>query len=252
MATDGNFANFRAVYDDLTDEVARATHQFLPDHLRNWFQTLDTTPQVSRIVQRLQESVDFQQWWLTNYIANTSGEHLIWPDDPERALGIKLLLFRQFAEDKEDISRFGFHVIGAGRNVNDNARAVVEQIFEPMARELRRYLERELSQAPAADRVVRLDHNSATYHEAIDALEKLERVLREANDYPDPEDKEQKVAEVSAARRIFQATKVRISVVVSLLAVPVTYLVKTFAGASIGEAATKVIDAITALIGPIL
>ena len=107
------------------------------------------------------------------------------------------------------------------------------------------------SEAPAADRVVRLDHNSSTYREAIDALERLERVLTEANDYPDAEDKEQKVAEVSAAGRIFRATRVRVGVVVSLLAVPVTYLVKTFAGAAIGEAATKVIDALTSLLGAI-
>jgi hypothetical protein len=28
----GGFANFRAVYDDLTDEVSRSSPQFLDDH----------------------------------------------------------------------------------------------------------------------------------------------------------------------------------------------------------------------------
>jgi hypothetical protein len=104
---------------------------------------------------------------------------------------------------------------------------------------------------PAADRVVKLDHNSASYREAMDALEKLEEVLRGANDYPDPEEKERVVAEVSAARRIFQATRVRVGVVISLLAASAMYLVKTFTGAAIGQAAAKVIDALTSLIGPI-
>ena len=42
MAVDGDFANFRAVYDELTDEVQQASHQFLPDHVANWFAELKT------------------------------------------------------------------------------------------------------------------------------------------------------------------------------------------------------------------
>jgi hypothetical protein len=47
--TDGDLTNFRAVFDELTDEVNRATYQFLPDHIANWFKTLDTTPRVAAI-----------------------------------------------------------------------------------------------------------------------------------------------------------------------------------------------------------
>jgi len=57
-----DFTNFRAVYDDLTDEVAGASYQFLPDHLRNWFDRLDGTPQVAAIVGRLQHGLDFDGW----------------------------------------------------------------------------------------------------------------------------------------------------------------------------------------------
>jgi hypothetical protein len=49
MAVDGDFANFRAVYDDLTQEVMRAYVQFLADHISNWFRTLDTTSEVAPI-----------------------------------------------------------------------------------------------------------------------------------------------------------------------------------------------------------
>jgi hypothetical protein len=41
---DGDFVNFRAVYDELTDEVERAKYQFIPDHPKSWYRTLDTTP----------------------------------------------------------------------------------------------------------------------------------------------------------------------------------------------------------------
>jgi len=50
---DSDFANFRAVYHELTDEVGRASYQFLPDHLANWHRTLDTTPRVAEAVRRL-------------------------------------------------------------------------------------------------------------------------------------------------------------------------------------------------------
>ena len=59
VVMNANFANFRAVYDELTDEVTRARHAFLPDHLRNWLATIDETPDVSRIVEQLQSGLDF-------------------------------------------------------------------------------------------------------------------------------------------------------------------------------------------------
>jgi hypothetical protein len=57
------------------------------------------------------------------------------------------------------------------------------------------------------------------------------------------------VAEISATRRIFQAVKVRVAVVVTLLATPILYLVKTFAGAAISDAANKVIELLTPIFG---
>jgi hypothetical protein len=251
MAVDGDFANFRAVYDELTDEVNRARYQFLPDHIANWFKTLDTTPRVSAIIKRLESGVDYRPWRheLARSVRNV---HIEWPKEPDQALGMKLSLFRNFTkEGPDDVATFGFSFLRSGTNVNDNARGVIEQIFMPMARELRRYLERELSEIPAADRIVSLDHNSAAYKDAMDALETLENVLRGANDYPDPDEKERIVAEVSATRRVLQSAKVRIGVVVSLLATPALYLVKTFAGTAVGDAANKVIELITPLLGAI-
>ena len=62
MEVDGDFANFRAVYDQLTDEVGRARYQFILDHLANWYRTLDTTPRVAATVRRLEASVDYRTW----------------------------------------------------------------------------------------------------------------------------------------------------------------------------------------------
>jgi len=175
----------------------------------------------------------------------TAGLNL--PKEPEKALGMKLALFRHFSESTiDDVPTFGFAFMRVGQDFNENARNVIEQLFMPMARELRRYLEIELEKVPASDRIVTLDHYSSGYREAVAALETLENVLRGANDYPDPEEKERVVAEVSATRRLFQSVKVRVGAVASLLSLPALYLVKEFAGTAVGDAAQKVIDVICA------
>jgi protein-tyrosine-phosphatase len=177
--------------------------------------------------------------------------NLKWPDDPEKALGMRLLLFRAFAERRpdRDIAGFGIQHINVGQNLNDNARAVIDQIFRPMARELRRYLEGTIGEVPAADRFVKLDHNSAAYHEAIKSLEDLEKTLHEANDYPDPEDKDQRIAEISAAQRLLKAIRVRVAAVVELVGAGLRYLASHFIGTAIDTASHKVIEALTNLFG---
>jgi hypothetical protein len=73
-------------------------------------------------------------------------------------------------------------------------------------------------EAPASDRVVRIDHNSAGYRETEEALDTLEHDLKSTNDFPgEPEEKDQFVAEVSAARRLLQAARVRIAALAELL-----------------------------------
>jgi len=208
-----DFTNFRAVYDDLTDEVSRARYPFIPDHLRNWFKHLDETPRVSAIVRRLEHGLDIDRF--TEMAMSSHTRTLDWGDHDEKSLGMRLLLFRRFADGKQDIGLYGFHFLRVSRNVNDNARAFVEQVFEPMARELRRFLEKDVARlerdeaeeaqrVPASDRVVLLNHNSKEYTDADEAMERLEKAIREANDFEDLDEKEQREAEVSAARRLLK------------------------------------------------
>jgi hypothetical protein len=221
-----DFTNFRAVYDDLTDEVSRAHNTFLPDHLRNWFRHLDDTPRVAAIVRRLEHGLDIDRF--AEQAMEDQNETLDWGDHEEKALGMRLLLFRQFASGKQDISLWGFHFLHAGNNVNANAEAFVRQVFEPMVRELRRFLEKDVArlereedeeaqQVPASDRTVTINHNSKEYTEADEAMENLEKAIREANDFQDPFEKEQREAEVSAGRRLLKAARVRLEPLAALL-----------------------------------
>jgi hypothetical protein len=255
MEVSGDFANFRTVYDDLTGEVMRSHVQFLADHLSNWFRTLDTTSEVAPIIQKLQSKIDFEPWKKELEVSVRLNRSLSWPKEPDERLATQLLLFRSAAEGGNGgvIAGYGWRFIPSqDPDINNSARRFIDQVFRPMAAELRRYLERQLAAVPAADRVVSLDHNSAQYIAVLISLEKLEHALTAANDYPDTEDKEQKIAEVSAARRLFQAARVRVAAVGSLLATGLLYLATTFANTGVGQAAKFAWEQIIALLGPMI
>ena len=249
----GDFANFRAVYDDLTHEVLRSHSQFLADHLANWFRALDTTSSVAPIIQDLQSNLDFESWRKQHEAAASGmGAPLEWPSDPDKRLGMKLLLFRSaaVAGSADLISWFGFsYVPSADRSISNAARRFIDQVFGPMARELRRLLEEKVSEVPAADRTVPLNHNSQQYTETVEAAEHLERIIREANDFPDTEEKEQRIAEVSAVRRLLQAVRVRVEPIISLLK-PLADQVKTkLKDTLIGMAVSKLLVLLGTLLG---
>jgi hypothetical protein len=220
-----NFVNFRALYDDLTDEVMRSSEAFLKDHLANWFEHIDETPAVGALIQSLEAGLDFDKFKEEREatIQSMAGSgQLRWPKGREQRLGMQLQLFRRIAEDKLDAFDFSRNYMGRGVDVDEQIRLFEDQVFRPMARDLRRFLEERLAETseaevPASDRVVRLDHNSPKYIGAKEALETLERLLQETNDYPDPEDKEQKIAEISAARRLLQAVRVRVKAILAVV-----------------------------------
>ncbi|KWV56656.1 hypothetical protein AS156_04040 [Bradyrhizobium macuxiense] len=244
-----DFTNFRAIYDELTEDVTRAQHPFAPDHLRNWFHHLDSTPQVSAIVGTLEDGLDIDGWMSKA----KETKKLDWGEDREKALGTKLLLFRAFASTKENIGLLAFHFLRE-RNVNDGTRRFVEQVFSPMSRELRRLLDQRLNEtapAPASDRTVTIDHNRKDYADAERAMQGLETAIREANDFPDPLEKEQREAEVSAARRLLRASLVRLEPLVALLKpILVQYTTKVKDGL-IAAAALATVTALTVLLGQI-
>jgi hypothetical protein len=152
------------------------------------------------------------------------------------------------------------------RNLNVNVSQLSQQLFIPTARLLRRHLERVETAvpgpditplfvpasdrtAPASDRTVTLDHNTPDYAETVHSLEKVEHAIQEANDYDDPDDKEQRIAELSAGRRLLQATRARADALIALLYRGLLYLAKRFAEVAIGAAATAALALLGKLTG---
>lgn len=245
-------------YDELAADVARSKYQFFPGNVQRWIDFLDRTPHFSDPIRReLEESADFKTWFEPyRMVAMGHGSRAIeWPQEQANRLGIHVLLFRRFATGDIDPGTFALTILQSGKHINDGIADIVNQIFTPFARELRRYLQHRIvlrdspTLIPAADREVALDHNSKNYTEATEGLDRLVEALEQTNDYPDAEDKEEKIAELSAGRRLLQAVKVRYVAVAGLLGPPLVWLTEKFAGSFIGQIADTVWQALKALVG---
>ena len=106
-----DFTNFRAVYDELTDEVSRAQHQFVADHLRNWFETIDQTPRPAAIVARLEKLVNFKEWYevmQVNYRKNGGNFTLDFGHTKDKKLAMRLALFRAISRNELNAAEVGF------------------------------------------------------------------------------------------------------------------------------------------------
>lgn len=235
-------------------------YAFAPERLQEWFAHLDGEPEAAAAIAKIQDGQDFLAWFEAQAREQRLGiQKLQWPPDNDRRLGMQLLLFRAVAREGLNVGALGKkYVPGSGRNINDNTRAFIDQIFRPMSRELVRYLRRvgqaEMEaerSAPAADRVVTLDHNSDPYLRTLEALDELIRALQGANDYPDPDDKEQHLAEVEATKTLLKPKRVSVAAVVSVIGGGLVYLTTHFVGTAVDMAAHNVIDALISLFGAV-
>lgn len=105
--------------------------------------------------------------------------------------------------------------------------------------------------APAADRVVPLNHNSAEYQNATEALDELIELVRSDNEYGSraPEEKEQLVASLTAGRRLLNGVTVRLSAAYAILLPPLRYVADNFGKGVITAAGTLALAAIVKLLG---
>lgn len=248
-----DFSNFRAVYNELADAVTSSRHQFFKDHLANFFDTIDQTPNAQQIVTQLENRIQLMPWY--NQCKESVGSFvgsgtLDWPSDKIDKLGMKVALLRAMSTSEIDIYEFTSNFLYSENNFDTNVSDIAQQIFLPTARELLRYIEQRFGvPIPAADRVVSLDHNSKAYVVADEAMESLEKAIREANDFQDPLEKEQREAEVSAARRLLKAAKIRLEPLASLLKPILVQFTTKVKDNLIATAATLASGALITLLG---
>lgn len=250
-------------YEDVAGEVEPSLHQLFQGNLQRWFAILDRETFVRQYLSGLEAAVDFSEWYseaLKTRGSFVGSGRLVWPLHEGQRLALQLALFRRFAEGTIRPMDFYIAFLGRSTNLNDMVRDLGQQIFRPLARELRRHISRiadgrslspegdELdAEIPAADRSVRLDHNRPEYRVVVDAFGSLEKNVKDANNYDDIQDKSQRLAEISAAGRLIRAARVRVEALVSLIAPTLKYLIRKFADTVVGETAKKLWAALAEL-----
>jgi hypothetical protein len=251
-------ASFFDDFDHYASEVSLARHQDHARMLRQWFRTLEDAPEPLRSRIAWLRSKFSAERLSTEVIVQGRGMvgsgRLNWPDDLQGRLSSQLALLEALTEKEDSAWRFAMNFFPArSNNLNDIVSELNTHLIEPHVRELRRYLEKNADtpirgsgqdEIPASDRVVSLHHNTAAHNATDAALEDVERSLLQSND-GDPEDKERVVAEVSAARKLLSASKVRVVALATLLGSALSWIASQFAETAVGKAAEWAIQKLT-------
>jgi hypothetical protein len=96
---------------------------------------------------------------------------------------------------------------------------------------------------PASDRTVTLGHNSPERAKALEKIDALVEAVKQANDLPgSPEEKEQLVAELSAGRRLLEASIIRLGALRATVQPALRWILEKAAGTIVGKIAGGVWD----------
>jgi len=261
---DEDVRDFFEEFDERANLVSGARHQDFARLMRQWLRALDEAPPpISRRVSWLRALLPIER--VESEVIQEGrgmvGSGLLnWPDDVEQSLSGQLNLFESLTDRDDSGWQFAhrfFH--SRSRSIDDILHELTRHLFDPHVSELRRYLRKRLNnpvpsgtdhEIPASDRVVGLDHNSQAHQHTDDALQDVETKLQQINQ-GNPEEKNRVVAEISAARRLLQATQVRVAALVALVGSALTWIATQFAETAAGQAATWAIAKLTEYI-PIL
>ncbi|WP_141245450.1 hypothetical protein [Mesorhizobium sp. WSM3864] len=253
------FDEFLDEYDDRADRLVGARYQDFGRAVRRFLQLLEEAPEpsASRLkwlrslfpLERVQSEVMVEPSGMVG-----SGQ-LDWPDDNETALSAQLNLLASFADnDNEALQVARGYFYSRSNNVNDTLHEMTGHLFEPMIRDIRRYLSRNRDKpldpglAPASDRIVRIDHNRPEYVETVAAIEDAENAAVASNEI-DPEERDRIKFELNAGIILLKAQSVRQSAIEAVLVRALKWLAENFAGAALGVVADQALQAVLKLLG---
>lgn len=251
-----NLEHFLQDYHDRTSDVEDTSFRLFAARLRDWFALIDSTPEVRAILGPLEQAIDFSAWYqkgIDSRRGMVGSGRLEWAEDRTERLGQSLALFRHLASGEMEFAQFCTGFLWAGSNFDDMVFKIRDELFRPLARDVERFIERTLSpsepsgMAPAADRIVHLDHNSQPYREAIGALRALKAAVRGVNDEIPSEDRQRILAEIEATERLLEAPAARSGAVLPLIMPSLKWLGDHLAGALISVAVGAALAALVAL-----
>lgn len=101
---------------------------------------------------------------------------------------------------------------------------------------------------PASDRIVKLDHNSDKYRNAVEKLDLLVELIRSTNE-PIGIDKQEVLSELSFGRRLLDSATVKVGAVIALILTPLYAAYHEVAVTALKPVIQSAINAIKALVG---
>lgn len=255
-----DWEQFEADYTDLADDVSRANYTTYEQKLRDFIAHIDGCDWAKERASQLAPDFDFGPWYQKARGTTSSmvgSGTLDWAADRKKRLGQQLALFRHFADQQDAYMNFSTDFMFAGSKFDDMIAEINEQLFDPFTRDLLKDLskhsplETKSFDLPASDRVVGIDHNSAEYNDAEKNLEALERAVGSNNILGSEslEERDRIVAEISAARRLLNATRVRLDALWALVVPALKWIASKIADNVVQIAITAVITALAALCG---
>lgn len=251
---------FEAEYSDLASDVSRANYTTYEQKLRDFIEYIDDCRWASAQAAGLAPGFDFGSWYET--ARKTTGSMvgsgtIEWARNRTIRLGQQLALFRHFANHQDAYMNFSTDFMYAGSRFDDMIAEINAQLFEPFARDLLKNLSRHApletksAHTQASDRVVALDHNSAAYRDTEANLQSLERTVQASNALgaESPEERDQIVAELSAARRLLKAARVRLDALSTLIVPALKWIGSKIADTTVQIAIAAILAALAAMFG---
>ena len=107
------------------------------------------------------------------------------------------------------------------------------------------------SVAPASDRVVPLDHNSAPYQETVESVDKVIEELKKDQRFDNERGQERHVLlrVIEGSRRLLDDTRMNVEIGVKLLLEPLILVAKKYTQVLLGALAGKAVDLVSKLLG---
>lgn len=243
---------FLEEYDDFTEQVRSSSMSLFQSRLALWINLVkNDDPDIAAHFKWLMEREGKHYSFDAVFMKNSGAIDL--PTNKLDRLSANINLFMKFNNGLLDPMVFSYVMTGE-RNANTALSRMLNVLFDPFTSEFRRYIRQNFDEpvpdaeleiitpeeVPASDRIVSLDHNQA-YYVADEALANIEKKLLQNNE-ASPEDKERVIAEISAARRLMQASSIRVKALITLLSGALVWVMSQFAETAVGQAATWAID----------
>ncbi|MGO4641707.1 hypothetical protein AB4Z43_25025 [Mesorhizobium sp. 2RAF45] len=253
------FQDFLDEYDDLTERLLRARYQDFAALAKRVMQMFDRAPEATSTRVRWLRSLfpigKVEADVLVAPQGMVGSGRMNWPQDLEQSLGAQLNLLQSFTDKEDTAWQFAHNFFySRSNNINDTLHEMTEHLFEPMFRDLRRYLTRqrnnpvEIEEIPASDRIVQIDHNKASYQEAIGSIAGASEALIGDNTIG-PADRDRIKFELDAGILLLTAQTVTMSAIEAVLVRALRWLSSNFAGAALGIAAERALSAVLLLLG---